>query len=100
MAKFRCIKGVEDFPVGTIIEAERVGGDCIRILEDTNIKLSENEPFFGKGEIIPITGYVYQWKSCEGEPDKEELLARFEDAIRQNSSDYESAREELLKRSS
>lgn len=113
MTKFRCIRGTDDFPIGTIIEAERVGKDCIRILEDTTIKLSEGEPFFGKGEIIPLTGYTYQWVSHEGEPDKEELLARFEYAIeslatyRDSGSDilmdkatkeYESARAELLKR--
>lgn len=117
MTKFRCIKGTVDFPVGTIIEAERAGKDLIRITKDTTVLFNE-EPYFGEGEIIPLTGYTYQWESCEGEPDREELIERFEDAVDVLSSyerdiyhfgksdidydkankEYESAREELLKR--
>lgn len=110
MTKFRCIKSARDFPVGTIIEAEYAGKDLIRITKDSTVLFGE-EPFFGKGEIIPITGYVYQWEPCEEDP--EELLARFEYAIeslatyRDSGSDilidkatkeYESAKAELLKR--
>lgn len=118
MTKFRCIKGNSDIPVGTIIEAERAGRDLIRLTKDSTIQLSEGEPFFGKGEIIPLTGYTYQWESCEGEPDKEELLARFEDSVdvlttyttdilhygesdidhTKATKEYESAKAELLKR--
>ena len=96
MTKFRCIKGNRDVPVGTIIEGE-LKGDYIILTKDSTI-LVEEEPFFEKEEPVKLTGYVWQWESCEGEPDKEELLARFEDAVRQNSSDYESAKAELLKR--
>lgn len=96
MTKFRCIKGNSDIPVGTIIEGE-LSGETIVLTKDSTVLIGE-EPFFQKGEPVKLTGYVWQWESCEGEPDKEELLARFEDAVRQNSSDYESARAELLKR--
>lgn len=118
MTKFRCIKGTDDFPVGTIIEAERAGKDLIRITKDSTIQLSEGVPFFGEGEIIPLTGYAYQWVSHEGEPDRGELLERFEvavdvlatygrDILEYGESDidhskaeqeYESAKAELLKR--
>ena len=96
MTKFRCIKGNSDIPVGTIIEGE-LEGERIRLTKDSTVRIGE-EPYFEKGETVKLTGYVWQWESCEGEPDKEELLARFEDAVRQNSSDYESAKAELLKR--
>lgn len=96
MTKFRCIKGSVDIPVGTIIEGE-LSGETIVLTKDSTVLIGE-EPFFQKGEPVKLTGYVWQWESCEGEPDREELLARFVDAVRQNSSDYESAREELLKR--
>lgn len=97
MAKFRCIKGSGNVPVGTIIEGE-LRGKTIVLTKDSNLKSKNNIPYFGKGEYVPLTGHCWQWESCEGEPDKEELLARLEDAIRQDSSDYESARAELLKR--
>ena len=74
MTKFRCIKGNSDIPVGTIIEGE-LEGERIRLTKDSTVRIGE-EPYF----------------------EKEELLARFEDAVRQNSSDYESAKAELLKR--
>ena len=93
MTKFRCIKGNSDIPVGTIIEGE-LSGETIVLTKDSTVLIGE-EPFFQKGEPVKLTGYVWQWESCT---DKEELLARFEDAVRQNSSDYESARAELLKR--
>lgn len=98
MTKFRCIKGSAAVPVGTIIEGE-LSGETIVLTKDSTVLIGE-EPFFQKGEPVKLTGYVWQWESCEGEPDREELLARFVDAVRQNSSDYESAREELLKRMS
>lgn len=97
MAKFRCIKGSADVPVGTIIVGE-LEGERICLTEDSTVKDNDNNPYFEKGELVPLTGYVWQWESCEREPDKEELLARFEDAVKQNSSDYESAKAELLKR--
>ena len=93
MTKFRCIKGSEAVPVGTIIEGE-LSGETIIITKNSTV-LSGGVPFFQKGEPVPLTGYLWQWESCT---DKEELLERFEDAVRQNSSDYESARAELLKR--
>lgn len=96
MTKFRCIKGSVDVPVGTIIEGE-LQGETIVLTKDSTVLFNE-EPYFVKGEPVKLTGYVWQWESCEGEPDKEDLLARFEYAVRQNSSDYESAKAELLKR--
>ena len=99
MTKFRCIKGSEAVPVGTIIEGE-LEGERICLTKNSTVKDAKDRPYFTKGETIPLTGYTWQWESCEGEPDKEELLARFVDAVRQNSSDYESAREDLLKRMS
>lgn len=96
MTKFRCIKGSVDVPVGTIIEGE-LEGEYIHLAKDSTLLIGE-EPYFEKGETVKLTGYVWQWESCEGEPDKEKLLARFEDAVRQDSSDYESAKAELLKR--
>ena len=93
MTKFCCIKGNSDIPVGTIIEGE-LSGEMIVLTKDSTVLIGE-EPFFKKGEPVKLTGYMWQWESCT---DKEELLARFEDAIRQNSSDYESARAELLNR--
>lgn len=111
MTKFRCIKGNSDIPVGTIIEGE-LSGETIVLTKDSTVLFNE-EPYFQKGEPVKLTGYVWQWESCEGEPDKEDLLARFEYAIesqatyRDSGSDilidkatkeYESAREELLKR--
>lgn len=97
MTKFRCIKGNCDIPVGTIIEGELMDGE-ITLTRDSDLKIKDGEPYFVEGETLPLVGYVWQWESCEGEPDKEELLARFEDAVKQNSSDYESAKAELLKR--
>lgn len=95
MTKFRCIKGNSDIPVGTIIEGE-LEGERIRLTKDSTVLIGE-EPYFEKGETVRLTGYVWQWEQFEG-PGKEELLARFEDAVRQNSSDYESAKAEVLKR--
>lgn len=116
MTKFRCIKGNSDIPVGTIIEGE-LEGEHIRLTKDSTVLIGE-EPFFEKGETVKLTGYVWQWESCEGEPDKEELLERFEatvdvlstyerDILEYGESDidhskaneeYESAKAELLKR--
>ena len=115
MTKFRCIKGNRDVPVGTIIEGE-LNGDYIVLTKDSTVLIGE-EPFFDKGEPVKLTGYVWQWESCEGEPDKEELLERFEasievlstyerDILEYGESDidhakaeqeYESAKAELLK---
>lgn len=95
MTKFRCIKGNSDIPVGTIIEGE-LEGERIRLTKDYTVLIGE-EPYFEKGETVRLTGYVWQWEQFDG-PGKEELLARFEDAVRQNSSDYESAKAEVLKR--
>lgn len=117
MAKFRCIKGSADVPVGTIIEGE-LEGERILLTEDSTVKDNDNRPYFGKGELVPLTGYVWQWESCEGRPDKEELLERFEDAVdvlatykrdileygesyidhSKATEEYESAKAELLKR--
>lgn len=117
MTKFRCIKGSAAVPVGTIIVGE-LEGERIRLTKDSTVKDSGNNPYFKKGETIPLTGYVWKWESCEGEPDKEELLERFEDAayvlatyerdiLEYGESDidhskaneeYESAKVELLKR--
>lgn len=117
MTKFRCIKGSAAVPVGTIIEGE-LEGERICLTEDSTVKNMENNPYFAKGELVPLTGYVWQWESCEGEPDKEELLERFEasvevlstyerDILAYGESDidhskankeYESAKTELLKR--
>lgn len=117
MTKFRCIKGSADVPVGTIIEGE-LEEECICLTEDSTVKNSDNNPYFDKGELVPLTGYVWQWESCEGEPDKEELLERFEDAVdvlatyerdileygesdidhAKAEQEYESAKAELLKR--
>lgn len=116
MTKFRCIKGNCDIPVGTIIEGE-LNGEYIVLTKDSTILIGE-EPYFGKGESVKLTGYVWQWESCEGEPDKDELLERFEasvevlstyerDILEYGESDidhpkankeYESAKAELLKR--
>lgn len=95
MTKFRCIKGNSDIPVGTIIEGE-LEGERIRLTKDSTVLIGE-EPYFEKGETVRLTGYVWQWEQFDG-PGKEELLARFEDAVRQDSSDYESAKAEVLKR--
>ena len=95
MTKFRCIKGSVDVPIGTIIVGE-LEGERIRLTEDSTVLIGE-EPYFEKGETVKLTGYVWQWEQFDG-PGKEELLARFEDAVRQNSSDYESAKAEVLKR--
>lgn len=116
MTKFRCIKGSEAVPVGTIIVGE-LEGERIRLTKDSTVKDGSNNPYFKKGETVPLTGYVWQWESCEGEPDKEELLAHFEQAIEtyhictelvtkcesevdltKAKQDYESARAEVLKR--
>lgn len=117
MTKFRCIKGSAAVPVGTIIVGE-LEGERIRLTKDSTVKDGANDPYFKKGEIIPLTGYVWQWESCEEEPDKEELLERFEDAVEVLSTyerdileygesdidhykaeqEYESARAELLNR--
>lgn len=116
MTKFRCIKGNVDVPVGTIIEGE-LHGNTIILTKDSDVLFNE-EPYFDKGELVKLTGYVWQWESCEEEPDKEELLERFEDAVDVLASyerdiyhfgkseidydkankEYESARAELLKR--
>lgn len=117
MTKFRCIKGSEAVPVGTIIVGE-LEGERIRLTKDSTVKDDSNNPYFKKGETIPLTGHIWQWESCEGEPDKEELLERFEatvdvlstyerDILEYGESDidhskaneeYESAKAELLKR--
>ena len=117
MTKFRCIKGSAAVPVGTIIVGE-LEGERIRLTKDSTVKDGGNIPYFKKGETIPLTGYVWQWQSCEGEPDKEELLELFEvavdvlatyerDVLEYGESDidhskaneqYESAKAELLKR--
>lgn len=116
MTKFRCIRGNCDIPVGTIIEGELIG-EYIVLTKDSTVLVGE-EPVFEKGEPIKLTGYVWQWESCGGEPDKEELLGRFEasvevlstyerDVLEYGESDidhskankeYESAKAELLKR--
>lgn len=116
MTKFRCIKGNSDIPVGTIIEGE-LSGQTIVLTKDSTVLFGE-EPYFEVGEPVKLTGYVWQWESCEGEPDKEDLLARFIDAVNVLSSyerdilhygeseidhtkateEYESAKAELLKR--
>ena len=117
MTKFRCIKGSAAVPVGTIIKGE-LEGERIRLTKDSTVKDDDNNPYFKKGETILLIGYVWQWESCEGEPDKEELLERFEvavdvlatyerDILEYGESDidhtkateeYESAKAELLKR--
>lgn len=117
MTKFRCIKGSAAVPVGTIIVGE-LEGKRIRLTKDSTVKDGANDPYFKKGETIPLTGYVWQWESCEEEPDKDELLERFEasvevlstyerDILEYGESDidhakankeYESAKAELLKR--
>ena len=111
MTKFRCIKGSEAVPVGTIIVGE-LEGERIRLTKDSTVKDDSNNPYYKKGETIPLTGYIWQWESCEGEPDKEELLERFEKAVRAHEmsgaqdpedrpgieEEYESAKAELLKR--
>ena len=117
MTKFRCIKGSVDVPVGTIIVGE-LEGERICLTEDSTVRDSDNNPYFVEGERVPLTGYVWQWESCEGEQDKEELLERFEvavdvlatyerDILEYGGSDidyskaneeYHSARAELLKR--
>lgn len=80
MTKFRCIKGSAAVPVGTIIVGE-LEGERIRLTKDSTVKDGDNNPYFKKGETIPLIGYVWQWESCEGEPDKDELLERFEVAV-------------------
>lgn len=117
MTKFRCIKGSVDVPVGTIIEGE-LEGERIILTEDSTVKDGDNNPYFDKGELVPLTGYIWKWESCEGESDKEELLERFEVAVEVLSTyerdileygesdidhskaneEYESAKAELLKR--
>lgn len=117
MTKLRCIKGSVAAPVGTIIVGE-LEGEHIRLTKDSTVKDGDNNPYFKKGETIPLTGHIWQWKSCEGEPDKEELLERFEvavdvlatyerDILEYGESDidhskateeYESAKAEVLKR--
>lgn len=117
MTKFRCIKGSEAVPVGTIIVGE-LEGERIRLTKDSTVKDGSNDPYFKKGETVPLTGYVWQWESCEGEPSKEELLERFKDAVdvlatyerdileygesdidhSKADQEYESAKAELLKR--
>lgn len=107
MTKFRCIKGNCDVPVGTIIEGE-LKGEYIILTKDSTILMGE-EPIFEKGEPVKLTGYVWQWESCA---DKEELLERYEKAVRAHEmlgtqdpedwpgieEEYESAKAELLKR--
>lgn len=117
MTKFRCIKGSESVPVGTIIEGE-LEGERILLTKNSTVKDGKNRPYFTKGETIPLTGYTWQWESCEEESDEEELLERFEvvvdvlatyerDILEYGESDidhskateeYESAKAELLKR--
>lgn len=108
MTKFRCIKGSVNVPVGTIIEGE-LQGKTIVLTKDSTLKHENNMPYFGKGEYVPLTGYVWQWESCA---DTEKLLKRFEKAVRAREmigaqdpedrpgieEEYKSAREELLKR--
>ena len=117
MTKFRCIKGSAAVPIGTIIVGE-LEGERIRLTEDSTVRNADNNPYFVEGEMVPLTGYVWQWESCEGEPDKEELLARLEDAVEtlaiydrdilqygesdinydQAEEEYKPARTEVLKR--
>lgn len=108
MTKFRCIKGSESVPVGTIIEGE-LEGERICLTKNSTVKDDKNRPYFAKGETIPLTGYTWQWKSCA---DTEKLLERFEKAVRAHEmlgaqdpedwsgieEEYESAKAELLKR--
>lgn len=108
MTKFRCIKGSAAVPVGTIIEGE-LEGERILLTEDSTVKDNDNRPYFGKGELVPLTGYVWQWESCA---DTVKLLERFEKAVRAHEmsgaqdpedrpgieEEYESAKAELLKR--
>lgn len=116
MTKFRCVKGNCDVPVGTIIEGE-LKGEYIILTKDSTILMGK-EPIFEKGEPIKLTGYAWQWESCEGESDGEKLLERFEasvevlstyerDILEYGESDidhskaneeYKSAKTELLKR--
>lgn len=113
MTKFRCIKGTANVPVGTIIEGE-LQGKTIVLTKDSTLKHENNMPYFGKGEYVPLTGYVWQWESCA---DTDELLERFEDVVDvlasherdiyhfgksdidydEANKEYEAAREELLK---
>lgn len=111
MTKFRCIKGSAAVPVGTIIVGE-LEGERIRLTEDSTVRNADNNPYFVEGEMVPLTGYVWGWESCEREPDKEELLERYEKAVRAHEmlgaqdpedwpgieEEYESAKAELLKR--
>lgn len=111
MTKFRCIKGSAAVPVGTIIVGE-LEGERIRLTEDSTVRNAGNNPYFVEGEMVPLTGYVWEWESCEGEPDKEELLERYEKAVRAHEmlgaqdpedwpgieEEYKSAKAELLKR--
>lgn len=107
MTKFRCIKGNCDIPVGTIIEGE-LNGEYITLTKNSTVLVGE-EPVFEKGEPIKLTGYAWQWESCE---DKEELLERYEKAVRAHEmlgaqdpedwsgieEEYKAAKAELLKR--
>lgn len=111
MTKFRCIKGSAAVPVGTIIEGE-LEGERICLTEDSTVKNMDNNPYFTKGELVPLTGYVWQRESCEGKPDKEELLERYEKAVRAHEmlgaqdpedwpgieEEYKAAKAGLLKR--
>lgn len=117
MTKFRCIKGSAAVPVGTIIVGE-LEGERIRLTENSTVRNADNIPYFVEGEMVPLTGYVWGWESCERELDREELLERFEaavDAVSNYQSDilnygdsdksfdevyseYKSAKAELLKR--
>lgn len=117
MTKFRFIKGSAAVPVGTIIVG-KLEGERIRLTKDSTVKDGGNNPYFKKEETIPLIGYVWQWESCEGELDKDELLERFEDAVdvlatyerdileygesdidhSKATEEYESAKAELLKR--
>lgn len=108
MTKFRCIKGSTDVPVGTIIVGE-LEGERICLTEDSTVRDVDNNPYFVEGETVPLNGYIWQWESCE---DKEELLERYEKAVRAHEmlgsqdpedwpgieEEYESAKAELLKR--
>lgn len=75
MTKFRCIKGSVAVPVGTIIVGELEEGK-ITITETSKLLDRKGKPYFYVGEQLPLTGYVWQWETCEGELDKAELLKR------------------------
>lgn len=59
MTKFRCIKGSEAVPIGTIIVGE-LEGERIRLTKDSTVKDGGNNPYFKKGETVPLTGYLWQ----------------------------------------